>query len=143
MKENLEGGCLCGAIRFRIAGKSLGSGQCYCPDCRKVCGGGPANGFVVTADSFTITKGSPKSFRSNNHKGGTSVREFCPDCGTPLFGSKESSPGTIAVMVGALDDDADFRPEAISWSSSAPEWAKLDESIPHFEKDIINTRASS
>jgi hypothetical protein len=138
MKEQLEGGCLCGQIRFRISGKSLGSGLCYCPDCRKTCGGGPAYGFVVTRDDLTIVKGRTKWYTADNHTGGTSTREFCPDCGTPLFGSKASSPGTVSVMTGALDDDADFRPQAISWASSAPEWARLDDSLPRFEKDIVS-----
>lgn len=138
LKEKLDGGCLCGKIRFRIDGKSFGSGQCYCPDCRKTCGGGPANGFVITRDSLTLIKGKPKSYTSKTHAGGKSTRQFCGDCGTPLFGSKDSSPGTIAVMVGALDDDADFRPQAISWAGTAPEWAHLDDSLPRFEKDIVS-----
>lgn len=137
MKEVMEGGCLCGALRFRISGKSLGSGQCCCPDCRTICGGGPANAFVVSGDSIEVTKGVPKTFASENHNGTTSIREFCDNCGTPLFGSKISSPGTVAVMVGALDDDSDFRPRAISWVSTAPEWLKLDAHLPKFEKDIV------
>jgi len=138
MKEKLAGGCLCGKIRFSISGKSYGSGQCYCPDCRKTCGGGPSNAFVISRDSLSIDQGEPKTFDSTSHSGNRSTRAFCPDCGTPLFGSKSSSPGTIAVMVGALDDDADFRPQAISWASTAPEWANLDEDLPKFDKDIVN-----
>jgi hypothetical protein len=141
MKQHLTGGCLCQKIRFTISGKSLGSGQCYCPDCRKTCGGGPANAFVVSRDSLTIEVGVPKTYESTTHAGSRSTRAFCGDCGTPLFGSKSSSPGTVAVMVGALDDDADFRPQAISWASTAPEWMKLDDALPRFEKDIVNNQS--
>lgn len=136
MTKILQGRCLCGEIRFEIRGESLGSGQCYCRDCRYICGGGPANAFVVFKSDLKLIKGEPQAYESETHTGGVAKRQFCGTCGTPVFGSKTSSPETVAVFAGTLQDDSSFKPQAISWASSAPHWAVLDSKIPAFPRDI-------
>lgn len=131
----IEGGCLCGGIRYSIDSPPLGSGQCFCRDCQYTCGGGPANAFVIPRDALTI-EGEPRVYESRTHLGGRARRYFCPTCGTPLFGAKSSNPGMIAVMAGSLDVVDDFRPEAISWVEQAPEWAVVDGDLPAYSMDI-------
>ena len=38
---SIEGGCQCGAIRYRIEGEFMGSGACHCRSCQYSTGGGP------------------------------------------------------------------------------------------------------
>jgi hypothetical protein len=131
----LTGGCLCRKIRYSIEGGPLASGLCYCRDCQYTCGGTCAAGFVITRDSLTI-EGQPKAYRSATHLGGEATRFFCPECGTPLFGEKSSAPHMIAVMAGSLDEPEIFKPQAISWTESAPSWVHLDTRIPHHSRDL-------
>lgn len=116
----------------------LGAGQCYCRDCQYTTGGGPATAFVVMDSSLEILEGEPKTYTSDTHTGGQAFRQFCPDCGTPLFGRKSSSPSTVAVMAGTLDQPDRVKPQAISWAKAAPKWAHLNPKLKAFPKDIDN-----
>jgi hypothetical protein len=57
------GGCLCGALRYEAVGEPLGSGHCYCADCRRASGSGfvPFMSFKAAAVRFT---GEARQFRS-------------------------------------------------------------------------------
>ncbi len=130
------GGCQCGAIRFTIEGDSLASGACYCPDCQKACGGAPAYAAVFTADQFKIAQGEPRMHYVTSETGNKVGRAFCPDCGTPLYGTNDSRPDYMPVMLGALDDPSGFTMMAYSWASTAQPWHDMKDSIPTFDKNI-------
>ena len=51
--KRYAGGCLCGALRYEAVGEPLGSGHCYCADCRRASG----SGFVPFM-SFTAAHGA-------------------------------------------------------------------------------------
>ncbi len=97
----LTGGCQCGAIRYAVTGPILGSDICHCRMCQRAVGGPFLACFAVVAADFTVTRGTPKIFRSSN----LAERGFCGDCGSPLFfrfvGGARISP-TLASL-----DDAD------------------------------------
>ncbi|MEW6282775.1 MAG: GFA family protein [Candidatus Eremiobacterota bacterium] len=131
----ITGGCMCGKIRYTVEGGPLGAGQCYCRDCQYTCGGSPACAFVVTRSSLQV-HGTPRVYRSRTARGGEAMRSFCPDCGTPLFGEKSSTPQIVSIMAGSLDDPDLFAPQAVSWAESAPCWAYLDPRLPRFPRDI-------
>ena len=57
-----EGGCLCGAIRYKVEGEPLMSGACYCRDCQIVAGGGCTYGAAYLTDALTVTKGKTQAF---------------------------------------------------------------------------------
>ena len=59
---NVEGGCLCGAIRYRISGNVLGEVTCHCRDCQYVCGGAPAYVIAVPKknEEQCMTSGAAK-----------------------------------------------------------------------------------
>ena len=51
-----QGGCLCGAVRYRVEGEPLASGICHCRTCRKAASA-PTLPFVVfPADRFAFTR---------------------------------------------------------------------------------------
>ena len=60
--KRYTGGCLCGALRYEAVGEPLGSGHCYCADCRKASGSGfvPFMGFTASAVRFS---GEAREFR--------------------------------------------------------------------------------
>jgi hypothetical protein len=53
--KHYTGGCLCGALRYEAVGEPLGSGHCYCGDCRKASGSGfvAFMGFKAAAVCFS------------------------------------------------------------------------------------------
>ncbi|MEM8823765.1 MAG: GFA family protein, partial [Pseudomonadota bacterium] len=58
----IEGGCHCGAIRYRISADRVTGGQCHCRACQRYSGGGPNLFALIEPDAFTYTKGTPKRF---------------------------------------------------------------------------------
>lgn len=136
MSEPIKGRCLCGNIQYMVKGKSLGGGQCYCRDCRYSCGGGPANAFLVLKDDLMVLEGQTTVYETETHLGNGAWREFCGRCGTPLFGGKSSSPTTVAIYAGTLEEDSAFEPQAISWASAAPSWAHLNPDLRAYPQDI-------
>ena len=81
------GGCLCGTLRYEAFGEPIGSGHCYCFDCRRASGSGfvPFMGFKAEAVRFT---GEAREFRSKAANGGDAVRNRCAQCMSLVFGGE-------------------------------------------------------
>ena len=75
-----EGGCLCGAVRYRVTGRPIWTAFCHCRSCRRATGSAVAAYAGYAADRFEVTKGAATHFASSD---GVS-RGFCPRCGSPL-----------------------------------------------------------
>ncbi|MGD9784555.1 MAG: GFA family protein [Hyphomicrobiaceae bacterium] len=135
MREiHVSGGCLCGAIRYRIDGRELGSGACHCRDCQYVSGGAPAYILVIEKSSFSLTQGQPTAFESTADSGNKRKRHFCATCGTPLFAEDSAFPEVMTIKAGSLDDPSIFHVAAEFWTQSAPKWHLMTPAAPAFEK---------
>jgi hypothetical protein len=120
----LSGGCLCGALRYEVRGEALYAGHCYCADCRKASGSGfvPYMGFAREAIRFT---GASRAFAVRAANGNEAVRNFCPVCGSLVFGGPRDSAATFTLYAGSLDDPSQFAPTAAIFTSGRPDWAVL------------------
>ncbi len=66
MKETvLEGGCHCGAIRYRIEGPLPECGYCHCRDCQQTSGSAAQVWMDVEIDNFKLVKGIPSIYNSS------------------------------------------------------------------------------
>ena len=120
----VSGGCLCGALRYEARGEALYAGHCYCADCRKASGSGfvPYLGFAREAIRFT---GASRAFAVRAANGNEAVRNFCPVCGSLVFGGPRDSAATFTLYAGPLDDPSQFAPTAAIFTSGRPAWAVL------------------
>lgn len=133
MTDKVEGGCLCGSVRFECDPDQLfGASVCHCRDCQYASGGGPAAIVAAPETAFKLLQGKPQSFTVKGASGGDVTRQFCSECGTPLFSLLEIAPGIKVAKVGAFDDPSFFSPEMTVWTSSAPTWAHISSDIPSF-----------
>jgi hypothetical protein len=103
----LEGGCYCGAVRYRVEGEPIFKGQCHCRECQYITGGHPNAVMAMPAATFEYTKNSPKLFRRSDLENPV-TREFCPECGTHILGRGAGLPGAVLLKVGTLDDPSVF-----------------------------------
>lgn len=92
----LTGSCLCGAIRFTVAGPLADPGACHCTQCRKQSGHVWASGEVAISD-VDIT-GEPRWYAASTE----ARRGFCPTCGSFLFWQANGSD-QMGVALGAID----------------------------------------
>jgi len=124
------GGCLCGGVRYACASDPLAMLYCHCKDCQRCTGGPFATVAVVRSKDVTIVSGTTRSHTVTGEAGGRVFREFCPDCGSPLFSGLEASRGTIGVKAGSMDDSSQLKPTLHIWTDSAVAWLKLEDDLP-------------
>jgi hypothetical protein len=127
-----EGGCLCGAVRYRVTGAPSWSTICHCRTCRKA-GGAPSVAWLTfDRGNFTLLQGVPGRFLSSLGV----VRTFCTVCGTPLTYATEGRPGDIDVTTMSLDDATMFPPTSEVWISHKVSWEITDPARAHYPQDI-------
>ena len=127
-----EGGCLCGNVRYRVAGDPIAARICWCRTCQHFSGNGTANAIFRT-EGIAVT-GSTTVFTSQAASGNVIARTFCAACGSQLFAEAAARPGLAVVRIGTLDDPASVTPTANIWVSSAPAWATFDPALARFEQ---------
>jgi len=129
----ITGGCLCGDLRFEIAGEMSMRGLCLCQTCQKISGGA-GNLFVgLEASAFRYTKGEPLRF-TREDSGDTPTREFCGKCGVHIVARSPKAPGGIIVKVGTLDDPSVFGgPRMVFWTQEKHSFHVLPVGIAAFE----------
>jgi hypothetical protein len=128
-----EGGCLCGAVRYRIAGESLALARCHCRTCRHASGAPSVAWSVFRSGDFVFTAETPVHFHSSPGV----VRTFCGKCGTPLTYQRTAEADTIDVTTVTLDDAADFAPTKEVWVEHRLAWETLNDSLEHFPRSSI------
>jgi hypothetical protein len=136
----ITGGCMCGAIRYEVTGEPITGFVCHCRACQYASGGAGANVMIVSRADSAILHGQPRTYWSRSDSGAQIGRQFCEECGTPLFSDLEAQPDLVIIKVGSLDDPTVFKPSANLWASAAQPWHKLDEEIPSFPQGPAASR---
>lgn len=121
------GSCLCGAVKYRVAGEALVARICWCRSCQKVSANGTVNA-IFPGDAIVVS-GDMACFASRADSGNEIFRYFCPACGCHLFATSSARPQLRVLRVGTLDDPSSIRPQLNIWTSSAPAWACLDPAL--------------
>lgn len=130
--EAMEGGCLCGAIRYRIDGPVLFVGQCYCRDCQKATGTGHTT--IVGIERATLhVEGEPKIYTNTGETGGKVSRHFCGECGGRLYTSGDLPGSIVMIQAGSLDDPGRVSPQSVIYMKDAVAWDRFDPELPKFE----------
>lgn len=126
------GGCLCGAIRYRLSAEAVISRICWCRNCQYIASNGTANA-IFPSGSIEIS-GSPREHVGVADSGNQVRRRFCANCGTHLFSDSSGRAGLTVVRLGTLDDPSSIRPVGNIWTASAPRWACLDPALTASER---------
>lgn len=138
MNELLNGGCLCGDIRYVCTGESIFSGNCHCRDCQRSSGGAFTPALFVSAHTVKIS-GAVKYYESIGDSGNTIKRGFCPNCGSQLFTKLEKMPNWLGIRAGTLDDPALFKPALDMFTANVAHWDFMNPDLPKFPKAPIKT----
>ena len=97
------GGCLCGAVRYRVRASPLRGSFCHCRTCRKSSGSVFQATVQFPASDFEFTQGEPSYYKATP----LGRRGFCPGCGSPLVFEYEGT-SEVWVPVGSLDHPEDW-----------------------------------
>lgn len=128
MENQLEGGCLCGAVRYRVNGPALDRGSCHCRTCRRASSAPELPFAQFPASAFTVTRGYPARYRSSPDV----TRTFCRHCGSPLTYRHDRKPDRLDIMTCSLDDPDALPPTYRVWTSHKPSWVVTADDLPSF-----------
>ena len=131
MLPNASGGCLCGAVKFEIAGNFESFLLCHCSRCRKDTGSAHAANLFSSTAAITWLSGQDKikTYRvpATRHE-----KSFCVDCGSALP-SVQMQGALVVVPAGCLDSALEMRPDAHICLASRAQWEVELENIPRLE----------
>jgi hypothetical protein len=128
----IEGGCLCGAVRYEASAEPLVIRACWCRVCQFFAAGNATINLAFPSEAVTIT-GELRDYPSTADSGHRMHRRFCPTCGVHVFSEAEERPHLLIARAGTLDHPEIAVPSAEIWTASAPRWARLDPALQHFE----------
>lgn len=131
---HMTGGCACGRIRYACAARPIVQLTCHCLDCQKASGSAFAAVMMVPSDRLTCTGAVPKHHSVEAASGRTMNREFCGECGAPLFIRKPELPMISFLHVNSLDDPSIFAPDMHFYTSRMQPWERLSDDIPRYQR---------
>lgn len=121
-----SGSCLCGGVRFHVAGEPIRVGLCHCKDCRKTSGSA-FHAYAVWPLHAFETSGMTSTY---------GARSFCPTCGSrvPFVGEDE-----VEVTIGSLDvaPTEGLVPSYELWIGRRESWLQALPAARQFERDRI------
>lgn len=129
--ETVTGGCLCGGIRYEVSAPLDDVAHCHCSMCRRASGAPLVTWFTVPPDTFRITCGNLKTWRSSP----PAERGFCPDCGCQITFFHDAYPEGLDVTVATLDTPEAAQPTRHIWTESRIAWLHIDDALPHFPEE--------
>ena len=130
-----EGGCACGAARYRVAGQPIMVHNCHCKLCQRHTGSTSVVNAFFETEHVELTQGELIDQVVPTGSGGRQTIRRCAQCGVALW-SHNSRLGTLmaAMRVGTLDNAASLTPDAVIYTASKLPWVALPPDIPAFEE---------
>jgi hypothetical protein len=124
----VNGGCLCGAVRFRVEADLRDPIACHCKQCRQVSG----HFFsAVPAPKAAVRFERDEGLRWYRHTG-IAERGFCGRCGSTLFWRGDEGPDVMVAM-GSLDETGGLKLSGHYWVDFMGDYYDIDDGLPLHE----------
>jgi hypothetical protein len=131
---NLEGGCACRNIRYKLTATPLIVHACHCRDCQRLTGGAFVINIWIERKFVESLSAAPKSFRLSGGSGKDHDVFFCDRCGTYVWSRYNIAPGdALFVRAGTLDNPKAVKPDVHIFTRSKVPWLSLPEDVPEFK----------
>ena len=127
----LEGGCLCGGVRFEVTEAPLSAGYCHCTRCQRRTGGGSSAQAGIVPGSLRLLSGAElvRVYQPPHGYG----KAFCSSCGSALWSVDPTTGGPAGVRFSAFDTDPGVRPSFRKFTAYAAAWEPIpDDGLPRY-----------
>ena len=132
MNAQPEGGCACGATRYRLSSEPLFIHCCHCLNCQRQTGSAFVINLLIEADRVEILAALPQPVDAPRDDGSVQRIFRCPRCQVAVF-SEYGRPEVWFVRGGTLDDPTQITPDVHIYTRSKVGWVTLHEDTPAFE----------
>jgi len=127
--KNLNGGCLCGRVEYKVPDNLIYAGYCHCSECRRWTGSPFSATGGVKASDFTLSKG--EAFLSSFKKGENSLSYFCKHCSSIVYGEVPKH-NMVFIMLGTLIQSPTLKPQWHIYTGSKVDWYQISDDLPQF-----------
>lgn len=131
--EKFEGGCACGAVRYRLNSKPMFVNCCHCRDCQRQTGSAFVINALIESARIEMLAGAPEPVGVPTDSGGPHDIYRCPKCRTALWSDYGHRPALRFVRVGSLDEPSALSPDVHIFTRSKQPWVGLPRDVPAFE----------
>ncbi len=149
----LDGGCTCGAVRFRMTSKPMFVHCCHCRWCQRETGTSFALNAMIEADRVVLLAGEPEVVNTPSNSGKGQKISRCPKCRIALWSNYSGGGDAVRfVRVGTLDEPDRLPPDMHIFTASKQPWVVLPPGIPavaeyyesskYWPKDSLARRAA-
>jgi hypothetical protein len=132
MAEAREGGCACGAVRYRLDAEPLFVHCCHCLSCQRQTGSAFVVNVLIEADRVQRLRGEPVAVAVPRDDGSEQRVFRCPSCQVAVW-SFYTRPQVCFVRAGTLDAPASVAPDVHIYVRSKLPWVALPPQVPAFE----------
>ena len=127
MKGELTGGCLCGAVRYRLAeGFRMNPYACHCTDCQSRTGSAFSLHMLFSLADLHLT-GDLDIGEYVQPSGAASRIHGCAKCKARIYAENDGRPGIASLRCGTLDNSSEVIPAVHIWVKSKQAWIGLPE----------------
>jgi hypothetical protein len=127
MSAGREGGCACGAVRYRLASDPIFVHCCHCLNCQRQTGSAFVVNLLIEADRVELLAGDPKPVEAPRDDGSVQTIYRCPDCQVAVY-SDYGRPEVLFVRGGTLDEPRAIEPDVHIFTKSKVGWVTIPES---------------
>lgn len=126
-----EGGCTCGAVRYRMTRDPMFVHCCHCRWCQRESGSAFALNAMIETSCITVLQGTVETVGIPSNSGAGQEFARCPTCRIALWSHYNGAGKKLAfVRVGSLDDPDDVAPDIHIFTSSKQPWVVLPDGVP-------------
>jgi hypothetical protein len=129
----LEGGCSCGAVRYRLTSAPMFVHCCHCKDCQRQTGSAFVLNAIIETDRIEILQGAPEPTLMPTDSGRPHDIYRCPKCRIAVWSDYGRRPALRFVRVGTLDEPSALPPDVHIFTRSKLPWVQLPPDVPQFE----------
>ena len=124
MSVQREGGCACGAVRYRLTSEPLFIHCCHCLNCQRQTGSAFVINLLIETDRVELLAGDPEPVSVPRGAGKKQKIWRCPTCQVAVY-SQYTTPKIRFVRGGTLDDPASVEPDVHIYIRSKLPWVTL------------------
>jgi hypothetical protein len=133
MRDDLEGGCACAAVRYRLTSRPMFVHCCHCRDCQRQTGSAFVLNALIETDRVTLLSGNPEPVAVPTDSGRPHEIYRCSSCRVAVWSVYGTGRKLLFVRVGTLDDPAALTPDVHVYIRSKLPWLALPEGTLSFE----------
>jgi len=131
----IQGGCLCGAVRYTSDAEPALTAICHCDHCQKTSGSAFSVNVGVPVAGLRVSGAALATFEDLGESGQPVHRRFCGKCGSSLFTDADAFAGISFIKGGSLDDRSWLQPRLHIWCGSAQPWVSIAADATKFPKN--------